>query len=602
MHHGADIRNRFAVDQEVVVRRMGAHYTPRPVVRFMVHATVGRWLWQGPVPSAAERADPVRMRRRRWRSLAEVARLRVLDPACGPGIFLLEAFDCLLDWYRERARCRNTSTRPAESASCIARENLFGVDIDRRIVEVARKALAQRVIEASGGAGRVRVPDLDRTLVCGNTLVAPGLLPATLGAAGRRAVNPWDPRGPDGFAAVLAAGGFDVVLGNPPYVFGELLGEIEKRAYRDGYELGRSGQPDLFKLFFERTVRDLLRPGGAHAFIVPDALLARDDHADLRRWLARHGAVARLCHVGQVFVSQAEPSRPVGVSAVVVVTEKSAAGRTCSIDRWGPEGAAHSHDVALAHLIGAPGAPWCIWAPDAWYGARGLRARLEAGGTLGALLLEGTRGLTRGEELGKSSLTARAAAGQSLRRHVAIYAGADVHRHAVTPPRKRVARAQVVKDPAYYRGPKILFVKTGAGPVAAVAADDLPALQSVYVLHARPALDPDGIVAVVCSALVTAYAWYAWTSGKRLQPQLTLDNVRSLPFPARAAGLEAGLARLGSLVRAVGCDGVAERERAIDDEVARLFGLSLEEWLPTLAPALDALPASQRPRWWSAAG
>jgi hypothetical protein len=582
--------------------RLGAHYTPRPVVRFMVHATVGRWLWQGPVPSAAERADPDRMRRRRWRSLARVARLRVLDPACGPGIFLLEAFDCLLDWHLERARWRGRYLDAGACAARLARESLYGVDVDLRVAEVARMALARRIVEASGGEGEARGPDLAGNVVCGNTLVAPAMLPASLGPADRRLVNPWDPRGPGGFPAVLGAGGFDVVLGNPPYVFGELLGAIEKAAYRDGYELGRSGQPDLFKLFFERTVRDLLRAGGVHAFIVPDALLARDEHADLRRWLVRHGSLARLCHVGPVFVSQAAPPRPVGVSAVVVVTEKSAAeARACSIDRWGPEGAVHSHDVALADLIGTPGEPWSISAPGTWHGPRGLRARLEAGGALGTVLLEGTTGLTRGEELGKSSLAAAAVPGRLPRDHVAIYAGADVHRHAVTPPRRHVARARVVKDPAFYRGPKILFVKTGAGPVAAVAADDLPALQSVYVLHARPSLDPDGIVAVVCSALVTAYVYYAWTSGKRLQPQLTIDNVRAVPFPARAEGLPAGLARLGALVRAARRGRRAGRERAIDDEVARLFGLSLDEWLPALAPALGALPASQRPRWWERA-
>jgi hypothetical protein len=290
----------------------------------------------------------------------------------------------------------------------------------------------------------------------------------------------------------------------------------------------------------------------------------------------------------------------VGVSAVVVVTERRPAAGACRIDRWGPEGATPSHEVGVARLVGRAGEPWCIWAPAAWYGPRGLRARLEAGGALGAALLPGTRGLTRGEELGKSSLAATA--GPPPRGHVAIYAGADVHRHEVAPPRRHVAGARVVKDPAYYRGPKILFVKTGAGPVAAVAADDLPALQSVYVLHARPGLDPDGVVAVACSALVTAYAYYAWTSGKRLQPQLTLANLRALPFPADADGLEAALARLGRLVRAGGRGRRAERERAIDDGVARLFGLSLEEWLPALAPALDALPASQRPRWWRAAG
>ncbi|MBI5479285.1 MAG: N-6 DNA methylase [Deltaproteobacteria bacterium] len=534
----------------------GVHYTPAPVARFMVEASLGRWLRRGTA----------------WRNPAEVDAVRILDPACGDGAFLLAAFDCLLDWHLARARAVGLRVAPGLGRRLAA--GLHGVDLDAGALERAAAALAGRVGAADGERGAAAAA----TLCHGDALLEPAV-----------------------------AGDFDFVLGNPPYVFGELLGAHEKRAYQR-FDLGRGGQPDLFKLFFERSFRDFLRPGGTHAFLVPDALLARDEHADLRAWIARQGTVVRLCHVGRVFPRA-------GVSSVVVVTEKVPGGdRRCAVDRWDGDHATPVHEVAAASLTGAGGEPWAIWAPPAWHGRDGLRARLEAAGTLGRLLEPGPPGLTRGEEVGKSALRDCPRPGQAARGHVAIYAGADVQRHRLAPPRKQAARRAVVKDAAFYRGPKILVVKTGAGPVAAVAADDLPALQSVYLLHLLPGTDPDGVVAIVCSALVTVYAWYAWTSGKRLQPQLTLGNVRALPFPVRRA-TPALLVALGDRVRALRRDlgrlaraasgagstlaaTVRAQERTIDEEVARWFGLSLDEWLPELRPALDALPASQRPRWW----
>jgi hypothetical protein len=547
----------------------GVHYTPAAVVRVMVEASLGRWLWRGPVPRTEARADADVRAGRPWRDLAEVDAVRVLDPACGEGAFLLGAFDCLLDWHRARAAAGHPAA-PGVGRRIAA--SLHGIDVDAAALARAAAALAARVTAVDGDGGTTR-----GALCRGDALLEP-----------------------------LVAGGVDFVLGNPPYVFGELLGADEKVAYQR-FELGRGGQPDLFKLFFERSFGDFLRPGGTHAFLVPDALLARDEHADLRAWIARHGTVVRLCHVGRVFPRAA-------VSSVVVVTEKVVDHeRRCAVDRWDHGRALPAHEVVAAQLVAEDGAPWALWAPPGWHGRLGLRARLAEAGALGAVLEPGPRGLTRGEEVGKAALEDCPAPGRAAPGHVAIVAGADVQRHRVAPARKQAARRAVVKDAAFYRGPKILVVKTGAGPVAAVCEDDGPALQSVYLLHPLPGVDPDGVVGIVCSALVTAYAFYAWTSGKRLQPQLTLGNVRALPFPVRRA-TPARLAALGDRVRALrralgrparaaaqrarASAAVRQQERGLDDEVARLFGLSLDEWLPELRPALDALPVSQRPRWW----
>ena len=147
------------------------------------------------------------------------------------------------------------------------------------------------------------------------------------------------------------------------------------------------------------------------------------------------------------------------------------------------------------------------------------------------------------------------------------------------------------------------MVKTGAGLVAARVDDDLPALQSVYLLHCSrdpDAPDEDALAALLCSALLGAYACYRWTAQKKVQPQLTLAELRALPVPSGLPVAEwraiAELARARRLAHDT--HDVSRLERALDERIAGAYGLVLDVQLEALRPALDALPRSQRPAWW----
>jgi len=479
--------------------------------------------------------------------------LQVLDPACGDGA-LLEAARCVFsDWREARSSSDSTTLR------------LVGIDVTEDAVRSTRRRLESEALRG-----------VTWDLAVGDALASPSL--------------PGEP--------------FDVVVGNPPYVFGEHLVSLDRPALAERYELGRRGQPDLFKLFYERTL-GILAPNGRHAFLVPDALLARDEHADLRRLLARRLRVDRICQVGRVFRSAA------GVSSVVVGGARAAGNDQVTIDRWDGERATRSHSLNRPWLIPSDGSPWSIDAPAKWFGPSGLRRRLEAPGVvLAHLLAPGPRGLTRGEELGKARLAKVAetpiwAGSERDAGCTPIYAGENVHRHWLAAPSRATDRAAVAKNPDYYAGPKILFVKTGAGPVASTCRDDLPVLQSVYTLHLadpiRERIDEDAVVAVLCSALLATYCWHTWTFGKRLQPQFTLGNLRRLPLP-NLATLAAASGDLACRVRRIR-GGIAEGidvgpiERELDARVAQLYGLELAEWDPLMATALSKLPSSQRSRW-----
>jgi hypothetical protein len=588
------------------IRGQGAHYTPPSVVRYMIHHSVGQWL------SGQHSVDALRQ-------------FRLIDPACGSGVFLIAAAEALVEAYMECAELHRSFQpqdgkpavpTPALKAAVVQR-HIFGVDLDPAALDVARQRLCL-------WASAVDL-DLSTNLRWGNTLVPPDALPPVFDdPAARDRIRPWDPVGGEGFADILANGGFDVVVGNPPYVSGEYIDPVEAEATAQHLDLAQAGQRDRFKLFYERTIRDLLGPNGIHAFIVPDALLARDEHRDLRQWLAQHLTLQRICHVGPVFTrkddhatGRVEARKPLGVSAVVTIGRRGTTGRSTAtavqIDAWRDGSAAETRTLPLDSLVPADGSSWTIHAPVRWFGPDGMRRTMaKVGATIGTLLTAGPMGITRGEELGKRSLPVIGHG--DLHRHRPIIVGSDVQRHRLRPPRHAAPAANISKNPAFYAGPKVLCVKTGASIVAATCLSDDPVLQSVYTLHLSPAarrfMDEDALVGVLCSAWVTAWTWYSWTSGKKLQPQITIGNVRVVPFPAHPD--PDTLARIGAAVREIRdrldrCDGgraaadpqVAHMEREVDEAVGRLYGLALEDHLDVITPALAALPPSQRPRWFA---
>jgi hypothetical protein len=278
---GAEILGRSyerSLEQREQRRRKsgGVYYTPDHVVRYMVEGTIGTLL-EGLAPD-------------------DVARLRFLDPACGAGSFLLGAFDHLVEWHRrwyldhpsEGALFRDS--RGAWRLSVRKRvdvllRNLYGVDLDPRAVDVTRLTLSLRALE-----GEVDEP-LDSTTAlapladhvrCGNSLVT----------------TEFDYRVT--FPDVFARGGFDVVLGNPPYVSygGRQAVEIPERLrqyFARTYESG--GWATAHSLFMERSAKELSRR--LVSFIVPDQVGHLAGYRSLRELLAREGRVVEVRYWGE---------------------------------------------------------------------------------------------------------------------------------------------------------------------------------------------------------------------------------------------------------------------------------------------------------------
>lgn len=286
-------------------KRDGVVYTPDYVARFIVDQTLGthckeifaeilsRYAAKGAkADDEAIAWKSAKAERQAWAEYRDrLTALRIVDPACGSGVFLIMAFDYL------KAELGQVNTKLAELSgtgmagdlldpdSEILTHNLFGVDVNSESVEIAKLSLWIKT------ARRGKVLDsLDANLRVGDSLIEDSSF------AYRSHGFEWKTAFPD----IFAAGGFDVVLGNPPYVRMELIKPmkpwLEKR-----YEVV-SDRADLYAYFFERGIK-LLKPGGRLGFISSSTFFKTGSGAPLRDFLRTKATLENVVDFGdhQIF-------------------------------------------------------------------------------------------------------------------------------------------------------------------------------------------------------------------------------------------------------------------------------------------------------------
>lgn len=283
-------------DKPEVKKAGGVFYTPAYIVDYIVKHTLGTLL-QGKTIDEA-------------RGTRGGAPVRVLDPACGSGSFLILAYQLLLEWYRERYQ-EDDPEKHAKGKSPalyqspggwrlttrekrrILLDHIYGVDIDPQAVEVTKLSLALKVLENESeqtlssqlSLFRERaLPDLGANIKCGNSLIGPDFYEDTqlslLGDEERYRVNVFDWERE--FPFIGAGGGFDAVIGNPPYIRQEGLGEF-KDYFARTYEVYH-GVADIYAYFIEKAVK-LTRRDGYFSYIVANKWLRANYGQPLRRWL-----------------------------------------------------------------------------------------------------------------------------------------------------------------------------------------------------------------------------------------------------------------------------------------------------------------------------
>jgi type I restriction-modification system DNA methylase subunit len=264
-------------------KKSGIYYTPKYVVDYIVKNSVGKLV---------ERKKP-----------DDIAKLRIVDPACGSGSFLISAFQFLVDWhtnyYREFPQEAMPDSIFPETAkhgddirlsfhakTRIMHQNLYGVDIDPQAVEITMMSIYLKALENEFGmlgTKHERLPELKFNIRCGNSLVSPDIVDdVELDAKRLQPIRPFDWNAKEeGFGDILKAGGFDAVIGNPPW--GAEFSGPEKTYVDKHYKLG-VGKYESYIYFLERAL-GLLKRGGHLGFIVPSFWISRSQTEALKKAL-----------------------------------------------------------------------------------------------------------------------------------------------------------------------------------------------------------------------------------------------------------------------------------------------------------------------------
>lgn len=289
------------VEEKPEVRKAGGvYYTPTYIVDYIVKNTVGKLL-EGKTPNKVEK-------------------LRILDPACGSGSFLIGAYQHLLDWhlkwYLDQGPAKHKKAMyqvkkdewrlTTAERKRILLNNIYGVDIDTQAVEVTKLSLLLKVLEGENKQTLDKqmklfheraLPDLESNIKCGNSLIGPdyheGIQLTLLGDENQTKINAFDWN--HEFRAIIAAGGFDAVIGNPPYIRMESF-KIIKNYLQSHYET-HAERADIFFYFVEKSA-SLLKMDGRLGFILSNTFTRSESGTSLRRFINRKFLIQELVEFG----------------------------------------------------------------------------------------------------------------------------------------------------------------------------------------------------------------------------------------------------------------------------------------------------------------
>lgn len=318
--------NRAVVEDKPEVKKAGGvFYTPAYIVQYIVAQTIGKLL--------------------DGKSSKQAAGITILDPACGSGSFLIGAYQFLLDWYLVRYLEEDAEKNSKGKAARIHQvahgtwrlttmekkrillEHIYGVDIDTQAVEVTKLSLLLKMLEGESNESlnsqmklfheRV-LPDLDKNIQCGNSLIGSDFYDGQLDlddeAAQRINVFDWQAA----FQQIYKAGGFDAVIGNPPY--GASIAAEEKTYFKNKYAT-QNYKYDTYVFFIERGI-SLLKKNGKISFITPEVWTRLESSYSLRQYLSSNATLEKFKFFGDgvfgaavvstcVFVASRSKSQPI---------------------------------------------------------------------------------------------------------------------------------------------------------------------------------------------------------------------------------------------------------------------------------------------------
>lgn len=358
----------------------GIYYTPQPVVQYVVKATIDCYF---------KHSHPL--------SFADAPIPQVLDPTCGGGAFLLSAYQHLLDRYLDyQLLVWADSANPALQRdrygqlqlSFKARQHILsaihGIDLDPQAVLITQVSLWLKFIEPISSfdeseSSSSPIPIDSISIHCGNALIA------------------IDDQQNDSLTSDFcwrafpnaASHGFDIVMGNPPYIDAEQM-TVDLPAWRSyctAHYQTATGNWDLFCVFIEKALQ-LCRQGGFTSLVVPNKLLSADYASAARLLLSQTSRMVSIRDYSQVSVFAASVYPIVYINQKISLqteaTDSDINQSTAYEQMQTLEQIGETYEISLhcrSDRVTTPAQPWLVGKPSAVQ----LLQRLEQFPKLGAI-------------------------------------------------------------------------------------------------------------------------------------------------------------------------------------------------------------------------
>ena len=278
-------------------KKDGIFYTPKYITKYIVENSIKNWLddkrkelGEDKLPELSEADFEIKYSSKKsderiysknykkhiefWTKYREaVKNIKIVDPACGSGAFLITAFEYLLNYnnYLNDKIFDLTGTKDlfSDTTKEILQNNIFGVDLNKESVEITKLSLWLKTANKNK-----TLATLENNIKCGNSLID------DIEIAGELAFN-WEKE----FSQVFENGGFDVVVGNPPYVSTKQIPANDRNYYWDKYKEILFSEMDLYEIFIYKSINELLKNKGYLGFITPDSYFTNTSFELLRKYL-----------------------------------------------------------------------------------------------------------------------------------------------------------------------------------------------------------------------------------------------------------------------------------------------------------------------------
>ncbi len=581
------------IEEKPDVRKAGGvYYTPRYIVDYIVEQTVGKLL-EGRTPEAS-------------------LKLKILDPACGSGSFLIRAFERVCEHWQEwltrnpqkrrRAWCwTDPATNDVHLTSALKRRiltsTIHGVDLDAAAVEVTQLSLYLKMLEDENrttlqrerelfGGDEPILPPLENNIKNGNSLIASdfSMIPEDLVR-----VHAFD--WPVQFKEIMQNGGFDAIIGNPPYILLQTMEERTVFSYISGKYRAAKYKIDTYQVFMERAL-SLIKEQGLFGFITPNSFLRNKHAIELRSLILKTTEVAALrtfyypvfkgASVDTCILIARKVGHPNPVTRITVMsseTPSQASTLTVQQQRW------QSHPQKNFFMPG-PGATDEL--------VEKIRNRSDSLGEV-ATAYFGIQTFDRDKYV-----TER----KRLKVHKPIIDGGNIQRYDLLPGSEFVDfRPSAIKsggNAQVYENERIGVRQIGKTPIGTIIPAGIYSLNTIYNIYfIKPTrLSLRFVLALISSSTGRWYWEHCFFDQKETFPKVKKDSLLSFPIPRLDSGKAEDYEhhdRIVSLVDKMRClmpglrmaksesekqtlqNAVDATDREIDQLVYELYGLTKEE-------------------------